>query len=69
MSVFTPNQRRQITAHIELPQDGSMGAMRIYIKSNDGKDLTFQAVLDAVSDVLIDEVVLDYGEDDPVYDA
>jgi len=63
------NQRRQVTAHIELPQDGSMRAMRIYIKSNDGKDLTFQCVLDAVSDLLIDEVALDYGEDDPVYDA
>lgn len=62
-------QRRQISAHLEVPQDGSMRAIRIYIKSEDSKDLTFQAILDAVSDVLIDEMGLDYGEEDPVYDA
>lgn len=56
---------RLITAYLELPQDGSMKALRVYVKSSDGKDLTYQAVLDAVSDCLIDDACFsEFGEED-----
>lgn len=55
---------RNIQAYLELPNDGSLHAIRIYVKSDDGKDLTYQEILDAVSDTLIDEMVFNYEKDD-----
>lgn len=54
-------KKPRIVAHMELPNDGSLHAVKILIKTEDGSDLTAQQVLDAVSDELIDFFPLDLG--------
>jgi len=60
-----------ISVFLELPHDGTLGQVRIHVRSDDGKDLTKQAILDAVADVLLDaDFGIDYTpENDLSFDA
>lgn len=65
-------KKRILTAWLELPNDGSMKYAKIVVRSDDGKDLTYQAILDAVSDCLIEEAIYDLPDeavDEMDYDA
>lgn len=60
-----------VVAHLELPADGNLSALRIYVRSESGTDLTHQQILDAVSDILMDHIMFCEEGDEPevVYDA
>ena len=46
---------RPITGELMLDQSGSLDEVAFVIRSEDGGDLTSQEIIDAVSDLLIDE--------------
>lgn len=53
---MTPKKKPKprLVSHMELPNDGTLHALKFYVRTEDGSDLTAQMVLDALSDDLID---------------
>lgn len=65
-----PRRENRVEAELMLDPTGRLDEIAIVVRTVDGADLTSQEILDAVSDMLIDEPAFTGEEfDDPHFDA